>query len=57
MDSSMGITEAEEIEPSRLLGSKMKQRQGSRMSPGFLIWPRVVGGKIHWRHNEFACLK
>ena len=51
MDSSMGITEAEEIEPSRLLGSKMMQRQGSRMSPGFLIWPRVVGGKIHWRQR------
>lgn len=36
MDSSIGVTEAEEIEPSKLLGSKMKQRQGSRMSPEFL---------------------
>jgi len=51
MDSSIGVTEAEETEPSKLLGSKMKQRQGSRMSPEFLSWPRVVGGKIHWRQR------
>ena len=36
MGSSVGITEVEEREPSKLLGSKMKLRQGSRMSPRFL---------------------